>query len=286
MKSKIIIALCLVLLVTVLYCNWKLEVVAINPCYGNEQYGLKVMTWNVHCKNGAAIERQKEIAELILKVDADFVLLNEYNQDSCRVVDSLLSEKYPFTEEGQSHNCQADIFYSKRMMSNSGRLIIPVYRKSVQTIKATIAVGEDSVQVFGLHLMGNQYYDDASVEVDDAMRLHNTSLEQYKLAQKYRSFQTEWIKKEVMKSKHPVLLMGDMNDVNCSAPLDTFATCGLRDSWWEGGNGFGTTYHDGWLRLRIDHILHSDKLKLQSIKVIDTNLSDHNPVVAGFSVNN
>ena len=286
MKSKIIIALCLVLLIVTFYCNWKFEVVAFNPSFGSEQHELKVMTWNLHCSNGADIERQKGIAELILMVDADIVLLNEYNQDSCRVVDSLLSTKYPFTEEGQSHNCQADIFYSKRMMSNSGRLIIPVYRKSVQTIKATIALGEDSVRVFGVHLMGNQYYDDAPVDTDDAMRVHNTSLEQYKLAQKYRSFQTEWIKKEVMKSNHPVLIMGDMNDVNCSGPLDIFATCGLRDSWWEGGNGYGATFHDGWMRLRIDHILHSDKLKLQSIKVIDTNLSDHNPVVAGFCINN
>ena len=286
MKSKIIIALCFALLIAVLYCNWKFEVVAINPCYGNKQCELKVMTWNVHCSNGADIERQKEIAELIIKVDADFVLLNEYNQDSCLVIDSLIKQYYPYTEEQQSHRELGDIFYSKRTMSNSGRISIPVMGKSVQTIKATIKVEDDSVQVFGVHLKGNQYYGDTTVDADDAMRVQNTSLEQYKLAQKYRSFQTEWIKKEVMKSKHPVLLMGDMNDVNCSAPLDTFTTCGLRDSWWEGANGYGATYHDGWLRLRIDHILHSDRLKLQNIKVIETSLSDHNPVVAGFSLNN
>ncbi len=286
MKSKIVIALCLALLIAVLYCNWKFEVVAIHPFYGNEHHELKVMTWNIHCSNGADLERQKEIAELIIKADADLVLLNEYNQDSCLVIDSLIKQYYPYTEEQQSHRDLGDIFYSKRTMSNSGRISIPVMGKSVQTIKATIKVDNDSVQVFGVHLKGNQYYGDTSVDGDDAMRVQNTSLEQYKLAQKYRSFQTEWIKKDIMKSKHPVLLMGDMNDVNCSAPLDTFATCGLRDSWWEGGTGYGATYHDGWMRLRIDHILHSDRLKLQNIKVIETNLSDHNPVVAGFILNN
>ncbi len=283
MKSKIIISLCLALFIVALYCNWKFEVFAINPCYGNEQHELKVMTWNVHSSNGAGIERQKEIADLILKVDADFVLLNEYNQDSCLVVDSLLKIFYPYTEEQQSHRQLGDIFYSKRKMYNSGRISIPVMGKSVQTIKATITVDNDSVQVFGVHLMGNQYYDDVS---DDALRVHNTSLEQYKIAKEYRTFQTEWIKKEIMKSKHPVLLMGDMNDVNKSKPLNIFCSCGLQDSWWEGGYGYGATFHDGWMQLRIDHILHSDKLKLKSIKVIDTNLSDHNPIVAGFSVNN
>lgn len=78
--------------------------------------------------------------------------------------------------------------------------------------------------------------------------------------------------------------MGDMNDFNCSAPLDTLMSCGLKDSWWEGGNGYGSTFHSGWMRLRIDYILHSKELKLENVKVIDTDLSDHNPLVAGFSI--
>ncbi len=285
MKSKVLFALCLALLIVALYCNRKFEVIAINPCYGNELHELKVMTWNVHCSNGADYDRQIDIAKLILKENADLVLLNEYNQDSCLVIDSLLKQYYPYTEEQQSHRKLGDIFYSKRAMFNSGRIYIPVMGKSVQTIKATIPLDDDSVQVFGVHLMGNQYYDDVSNENDFSIRVHNTSFEQYNLAKEYRIFQTEWIKKEIMKANHPVLLMGDLNDVNCSAPLDTFTTCGLRDSWWEGGNGYGATFHDGWMRLRIDHILHSDRLKLQNINVIETNLSDHNPVVAGFCIN-
>ena len=84
----------------------------------------------------------------------------------------------------------------------------------------------------------------------------------------------------------PVIVMGDMNDFSCSSPMDSLKAVGMKNAWWEGGNGYGATFHDGWMRLRIDHILYSDELKLQSIKVIETNLSDHNPVVAGFSVNN
>lgn len=58
--------------------------------------------------------------------------------------------------------------------------------------------------------------------------------------------------------------------------------CGIAGG--KGGNGYGCTFHDGWLQLRIDHILHSKGLNLESIKVIDTDLSDHNAVVAGFSI--
>ena len=271
------------LLIAVFYCNWKFEVVAINPFRGNGQHDLKVMTWNVHCSKGADINRQRKIAELILKEDADFVQLNEYNQDSCKVIDSILKTKYPFTEEYQSHKYCGDIFYSKRVMSNSGHVYIPIQGETIQTIKATIAIGKDSVQIFGVHMASN-HYDDSSIEKE--LVSDTTSYDRYMDAKKNRCFQAHWTKNAVLESVHPVIVMGDMNDFSRSAPLDTLSTCGLKNSWWEGGNGYGATFHGGWMRLRIDHVLYSDRLKLQSIKVIDTNLSDHNPVVAGFSVKN
>ena len=130
--------------------------------------------------------------------------------------------------------------------------------------------------------MASNRYDGIAFEKE--FQSDTTSYKKYKYAQENRSFQAHWTKKAILESKHPVIVMGDMNDFNCSAPIDTFSSCGLIDSWWEGGFGYGSTFHSGWMRLRIDHILHSKELKLESIKVIDTNLSDHNPVVAGFSV--
>lgn len=257
---------------------------------------LTVMTWNVHCSNGADEKRQKAIADLILKEDADFVLLNEFNQDSCEVMDSLLRTKYPFTEEYQSHNICGDIFYSKLAMSNAGHPYIYSLKrfmprgyegipeslkgKALRTIKATIEMGGDSVQLFGVHLASNQPTDSLKIMKKGLCDYY----ECYKVAQRDRIFQTQWTKEFILESKHPVIVMGDMNDFNCSAPLDTLTSCGLIDSWCEGGNGYGGTYHNGWLRLRIDHILHSKDLKLESIKVIQTDLSDHNPMVAGFSI--
>ncbi|WP_031532390.1 MULTISPECIES: endonuclease/exonuclease/phosphatase family protein [unclassified Bacteroides] len=284
MKTKYkIAAVCLVFFLGVLYLNWKYEVIAFNPFSGEEECELKVMTWNVHCSRGTDSIRQRKIADLILKEDADFVQLNEYNQDSCMVMDSLLKTKYPFTEEFRSHQICGDIFYCKRAMTNSGHVYIPTPGKSIQTIKATIALVDDSVQIFGVHMASNRY-DNSTIEKE--LVSDTTSYDRYKDAQDNRCFQARWTKIAVLESEYPVIVMGDMNDFSCSAPLDTLSTCGLKNAWWEGGNGYGTTYHDGWMRLRIDHILHSDKLKLQCIKVIDSDLSDHNPVVAGFNVNN
>ena len=257
--------------------------IAFNPFWGEETCDLKVMTWNIHCSRGTNNIRQRKIAELILKVDADFVQLNEYNQDSCSVIDSLLKEKYPFTEEHRSHTLSGDVFYSKRALSNNGYIITPAGKKRIPTIKATIAIGCDSVQIFGVHMASN-HFDDSTIEKEIAN--DTTSFDRYKDGQENRSFQAHWTKYAVLESVHPVIVMGDMNDFSCSAPLDTLSTCGLKNAWWEGGNGYGCTFHDGWMRLRIDHILYSEKLKLCSIKVIETELSDHNPIVAGFSINN
>jgi endonuclease/exonuclease/phosphatase (EEP) superfamily protein YafD len=80
--------------------------------------------------------------------------------------------------------------------------------------------------------------------------------------------------------------MGDMNDFNVSAPMDSLKDAGMKNAWWEGGFGYGATYHEGWLRLRIDHIYYNDKLRLKDVKVVKTDLSVHNILIADFSVVN
>ena len=87
--------------------------------------------------------------------------------------------------------------------------------------------------------------------------------------------------------------MGDMNDISGSytlrrieaAELLRQGSAELADAWWKGGFGYGTTYHDPGLRLRLDHILYDeDRLTLSDIKVIDTDASDHNALVDGFRI--
>lgn len=51
---------------------------------------------------------------------------------------------------------------------------------------------------------------------------------------------------------------------------------------WEGGTGLGWTYFGWHLRLRLDHILYSEDFNLQEVKVIDSDLSDHKPLLARF----
>ena len=286
MKSKVVVfvGICLLTLGVVSYLNWRYEVIAVHPLRSDGQHELKVMTWNVHCSRGADSLRQRDIASLIIKKNADVVLLNEFNQDSCKVADSLLRMRYHHIVEHRSHKKCGDIFYSKYEIYNSGRIISPVKGKPILGIKTTIAVGKDSVLILGVHLMSNQSYKSNLGKEKGSGNNNNLSFANYKEGQGLRCFQAECTKNEILKSRHSVIVMGDMNDFNQSQPLEILTSSGLRDSWWEGGFGYGATYHEGWLRLRIDHIYYNDRLKLESVKVVETKLSDHNPLVAGFSL--
>ena len=99
-----------------------------------------------------------------------------------------------------------------------------------------------------------------------------------------REKEADAIYESIKDEKYPVIVMGDLNDISGSYTLNKIKKAGLSNAWWEGGFGYGTTFHNKWLRLRLDHILYpKDKLKLESVKVIDSNLSDHNALIANFS---
>lgn len=81
-----------------------------------------------------------------------------------------------------------------------------------------------------------------------------------------------------------MIVAGDLNDWNGNYCLKTLMGKDLKDAWAEGGRGFGWTYFGWGLRLRLDHILYSDELELVDVKVIDSDLSDHKPLMARFRI--
>ena len=110
----------------------------------------------------------------------------------------------------------------------------------------------------------------------------------YKVGKRIRDYQARNVRRFIDDARAEgkmVIVAGDLNDWCASTTLNTLMGDGenaLKDVWWEGGNGFGFTYHGWHLRLRLDHILYSGGLELKNVKVIDSDLSDHRPLVADF----
>ena len=248
----------------------------------SEDYHFRVLTWNICGSKIENKEEQDKIARLIIAQNADFVQLNEFTLDNCLVIDSLLSEYYPYKEDVNAKVIAGDVFYSKKKLEESGRYssIIP------NSMYSKLYIGEDSLYILGCHMAGNNY--EGQIEIDDAdsLRRVKTFWGRYRHAQEKRKKSASFLKKTILESSLPIIVMGDMNDFEVSAPMDSLRDVGMKNAWWEGGFGYGATYHEGWLRLRIDHIYYNEKLKLKDVKVVNTDLSDHNILIADFSIIN
>lgn len=261
------------LLIALFLLNSYFEIIAFHPLFITSKHDISVITWNIHCPEGTNEERQKQIANILLEIDADLVSLNEYLSDSCSVLDSMLRTRYEYYDLSASHTICGNALYSKLPLYDSGMIDTEVFMKPMSNIAATINISGDSVFIIGIHLPSNN-------DGDSSL----SSLDRYKAQQKNRNWSISFVKKWVLEHNHPAIVMGDFNDFSFSAPCDSLKDIGMIDSWWEGGFGYGTTFHDGWMRLRIDHIFHSQELKLCGVEMIDTDLSDHNPMVAKFKV--
>ena len=280
-KFLVFIGVFLLTLCAACYFNRKYEVIALSPSGNDEVHDFKVLTWNVHCSHDSESSHQSKITALILKEDADVVLLNEFSLDSCLVLDSLMSLHYPYKSNEGTKAKAGDVFYSKKPLAESGRLKFKGFNN---TIYSKIKVGADSVYIVGCHLNGNNHEGQIEIDDTDSLRKVKTFWGRYRRAQEKRKEHAHLLKEIIKENSLPMIVMGDMNDFQCSAPMDSLKDAGMKNAWWEGGFGYGATYHQGLLRLRIDHIYYNDKLKLENIKVIETKLSDHNPVVASFSL--
>ena len=267
---------------------------------GNPDF--KIMTFNVN----RAYEFSKnkgnthDLIHIIQQHDPDIILLQEFNSNLYPEVQEQLIKIYPYGSSFESTNrfksvfCKFPIEYSEQLMvdindpqyelfqnalyckkNNNGMEILPV-------CKMIIKVGTKRLQIFNCHLMSNNY----SVVVRN-LKTEERSLfysvgaifHRIDYGYKARELQAKVIGLH-LDSSMPTLICGDFNDVCGSSPLKIMKTLGLSDAWWNGGLGFGFTFHGLGLRFRLDHILYSKRyLSLSKVVTPCTLTSDHNPVI-------
>ena len=96
--------------------------------------------------------------------------------------------------------------------------------------------------------------------------------------------QVQILKSFIKKSPYPVILAGDFNSVPNSYEYYTISGV-LKDCFLESGKGFGTSFHDYKIPIRIDYVFSSENLKSTYYQVDRSQkLSDHYPVLVKFSL--
>ena len=274
----------------------------------NEEGELKVMCYNIDGfrepfkKDTAFVD---SMALMILKEDPDVLVMEEFIKGYCGRLDSLLRKNYSFSEVLSKGTPNA--VYSKYPISDKMELFLDsasIMNEGLEqaakldsnrttesgrlVLGVTVKKEKKKIRLIACHLASNQY--------DITRRNMSDTIEWWEGIPEYRlSFQSgslareteiQYTQKEIEKYKKqgmPVIVCGDMNDVSGSKTLRMLQSAGLKNAWWEKGRGFGFTYHGHhFMNFRIDHILHTEDIKVKSIKKIDQHFSDHDPVIASF----
>ena len=275
----------------------------------NDEGNLKVMCYNIHSssesfKGDTAFV--DSMAQMILRENPDVLTIEEYYVEYCGRFDSLLRKNYSYCEVLSKGT--PNVVYSKDPLSDKMELFLDsasIMNEGLEqaakldsnrtteserlVMGVTLKKGKQKVRIIACHLASNQY--------DITRRNMSDTLEWWKGIPEYRlSYQSgslareteiQYTQKEIEKYKKqgmPVIVCGDMNDVSGSKTLRMLQSTGLKNAWWEKGRGFGFTYHGHhFMNFRIDHILHTEDIKVKSIKKIDQHYSDHDPVIASFA---
>lgn len=271
---------------------------------------LSIMTFNIAAYDTTMFTEclQSKFFEIINKERPDILCFQELSYDNLKKIKPKLDSIYGPCDvlKGDNHVWRSK-FYSHFPMRNFCKYksdgdigtdgmtdeeisYIEQSQKQMGVMSAEFEVEPGKwVKLYSGHLRSSAYSTARRSMDEDASWLSglNLYLRNYKVGKRIRGYEAENFRRFVDEARSegmPVIVAGDLNDWNGSYCLKTLMGKDLKDAWKEGGRGFGWTYFGWHLRLRLDHILYSDELELVDVEVVDTDLSDHKPLMARFRI--
>ena len=280
-KKRYQISLALVILCLLLNYYAKVFAVGFSDSFNSD--GLKVLTFNI---NGSGVTDDNDIEELFNLIDsqdADVLFLAEDFEPTGEILNAHLTKVYQYSTYNQKSVWKGHFFYSKYPLGKVEHINIESTRFSY-CFHCNLAYGQDSISFFGCHLASNNYkLNEASIRPEDinGVSSFREYLKNIEMATEQRCEEVEGIMNHPS-FNHRSIVLGDINDVCGSKPLNLLEGTGLKDAWWEKGFGYGATVSHPLL-YRIDHIMYREGLRLKSVKIIDAKgLSDHDELMAVF----
>ena len=285
MLRKKWIAGCITIVVSLLL-NWYAECIplrlwAIND--KSETTCFRLMSFNIKGTSKDFPDKAEKIAQVIKYYSPDIVFVSEIKGKNKLLLDSLLEEVLPV----KSYSRNATTFFYSSHNLEEWKKLRDDENYPIGVYKCRAIIGKDTIQLYGCHLASNNYtLSNRYVTPDSISNQHDikTYCSNIRHASIWRVKEAKAITSDINESRFPLIIMGDMNDVGGSSCINELKRVGLKDAWWEGGFGYGSTIHTP-LPYRIDHIMYSNGLRLLNIKVIDSmGLSDHDALYAGFEI--
>lgn len=264
---------------------------------------IKILSFNVMGFNSLQKEGGKNsIIEYLKESGADILCLQEYAEggrsSSKRLSrEDILTElkSYPYSKVvaiGDKHGGNQLACFSKYPIVRTERLSYASdYNGSALF---TIKKGVDTLYVLNNHLESNKLTREDKVKYEKIIGNPNKDkvrgdglylLRKIEEAAQLRAKQVEKIVEVVeMYNDKKLIVCGDFNDSPLSYSHYLLRRSGLSDAFTESGRGLGISYNQNRFYFRIDHILHSKRLKAYKCSVDRTiKTSDHYPVYCYLS---
>ena len=308
LKISILFFFCL----AICFINTRYEIFALHLPKGHQKgdYHLRVMTYNVNAslgnedeevvKEGIIYEVEKQNPDILLLQDLSQKVFNKIHSslDSLfNYTDSLVIKKEPFRywiyskkpiRDFKYYQCRTE--FDSVGIRNLSHGEIKVIKRKMPLYSAEIEMESGLwIRVFSCHLRSSAYSTARRSMDEDSSWMDGLPLyyENYKIGEKIRNWEADNLRLhlELLEAEDtPVIIAGDFNDWSGSYCMKTIRNGKDKDAWWEGGFGFGITYDEWHLKLRIDHILYSHHFKLENVYVEKSKFSDHRPLVADFTL--
>ena len=312
MKSTINILLFIIVVAILQQFNNHYEFFAFNALNSNEKIdgSFRVMTYNINAPwgNEDAEVIKTQLNDMIFTHDPDILCVQEMSSITFGKIKNSLDSLFGYNDSLEIklqplrywlyskmpirnfkyYPCLAEI--DTTGLDSVAKHEVKLYKSRLPIYSAEIEVNPNRlITVFSCHLRSSAYSTARRSMDEDASWMDGIPLyyENYKIGEKIRNWEADNFRQyleELEAIDTPVIIAGDFNDWSGSYCMNTIRNGIYKDAWWEGGFGFGITYDEWHLKLRLDHILYSHHFQLKNVYVEKSKFSDHRPLVADFTL--
>jgi endonuclease/exonuclease/phosphatase family metal-dependent hydrolase len=234
-----------------------------------------VMSYNVRSFNRYEWLDKKNVPEKIKsfleKSSPDILSIQDYYKTDSISIDNF---PYSYIHTQNKNSVLGQAIFSKYPIVNKGSLDFP--NTFNNAVFADIAMGNDTVRVFNLHLESLKIIPEKILKEEISESLVKRVGHSFEMQQE----QMEILLKAVEKSPYKNIVCADMNNSAFSYVYRQLEENGFKDAFKEAGNGFGKTFDFDFIPLRIDMIFVESSIQVVDFKNYGVKLSDHYPIMA------
>jgi endonuclease/exonuclease/phosphatase family metal-dependent hydrolase len=230
------------------------------------------------------------VTALVRRQEPDILCIQEFQSNDAAGkphIDSLLAlprEVHHYSVANTAGGGWGLAIYTRYKILDSG--VVDFEGTTNSAMWADLSVDNDTLRVFNCHLQTT------SINQEDLDRIEEFHTEGSRVRSmvarlrrnfRIRAVQADTLAPLIVSSPHPVVVCGDFNDTPMSYAYRRIRGP-LSDSFVERGHGIPNTYRGLFNLLRIDYIFHSPALRTVYYDIPQSDLSDHEPVVAQIAV--